>query len=138
MVGKFAMVEQVRIEHVDDQTVTFTTRSASKSGDRDECLRRRFTCPISEVYTHPITGAPPPVAMHPGAVGHLFLSSAGWATKSQEGYEIYGAGTPLARIKWPDNAAITEFLGDLMITPSSIVVHGTLDDQSKFVDIELL
>ena len=63
MIGKFGMVGQVKIERADDKTVTFTTRSASNSGDRDECLLRTFTCPISEISTQPFDGAPRPVAL---------------------------------------------------------------------------
>src|SRR5882762_347071 len=126
MGDEFGVVEQVQIEHADDKTVTFGTRSGSKSGDRDECLRRSFTCPIAEVWTQPIEGAPPPVAMQPGAVGTLFLSRAGWQTRSADGYPIYGAGTPIERIKWPDNAAGSQLVGALTVIPSSIVVHGTL------------
>lgn len=138
MAGKFALVGKVQIEKVDDRTVTFVTRSACKSGNRDECLRRTFTSPISEVWTQPIPGAPPPVAMRPGAVGNLYLSRAGLETRSPDGYQIYGVGTPLVRIKYPDEAAISQPLGELTITPSSIVVRGTLDGGREFHDIELL
>lgn len=138
MVGKFALVGKVEIEQVDDRTVTFATRSASRSGDRDECLRRAFTCPVSEVWAHPIAGAPAPVAMRPGAVGNLFLTSAGLEAKSHDGFQIYGFGTPLLPIKYPDNAAGAQLLGDLTVIPSSIVVHGTLRGGTRFHDIELL
>lgn len=137
MVGKYAMVEKVQIEKADDKTVTFATRSGSKSGHPDECLRRSFTCPVSEIWTKPITGAPPPVALSPGSVGNLFLSGAALDTRSAEGFPIYGAGTPLLRIKWPDNAAGAQLLGELTVIPSSIVVHGTLNG-TAFVDVELL
>lgn len=138
MAGKFAMVEKVQIEKVHENKVTFATRSGTKSGDRDECLRRTFTCPVSEVWTHPIAGAPAPVAMRPGAVGNLFLSGTGLQTKSADGYLIYGAGTPLLRIKYPDEAAISQLGGELSVIPSSIVVRGTLKDGGAFFDIELL
>lgn len=138
MTAQFGMVGQVRVDRVDDNSVTFTTRSASKTGDPDECLPRTFTCPLSEVSTQQFDGAPAPVAMEPGAVGPLFLSAAGWETRSDDGYQIYGAGTPIARIKYPDNGAILEFVGDLTIVPSSIVVHGRLKDGRTFFDLELL
>jgi hypothetical protein len=137
MVGKFAMVERVQIEEVNDKTVTFATRSGSKSGDRDECLRRTFTCPVSEIWTKPIDGAPAPVAMKPGAVGNLFLSETALETTTAEGFPIYGAGTPLLRVKWPDNAAGAQMLGELSVIPSSIVVRGTLQG-TEFVELELL
>ena len=138
MAGKFAMVEKVQIEKVDDNNVTFATRSGTNSEDRDECLRRTFTCPVSEVWTHRIAGAPAPVAMRPGAVGNLFLSSTALQTKSVDGYPIYGAGTPLLRNKFPDEAAVSQLGGELSVIPTSIVVHGTLRGGHTFFDIELL
>ncbi|HEY0482830.1 MAG TPA: hypothetical protein VGD37_35155 [Kofleriaceae bacterium] len=75
--------------------------------------------------------------MTPGAVGNLFLSSTGLETRTDDGFPIYGAGTPLLRIKWPDNAAGAQLLGELTVLPSSIVVHGTLHG-AAFVDIDLL
>jgi hypothetical protein len=138
MAGKYAMVEKVQIEKVDDKNVTFATRSGTRSGDRDECLRRTFTCPVSEVWTHPITGAPAPVAMQPGAVGNLFLSGNGLQTANSDGYPIYGIGTPLLRIKYPDEAAISQLGGELRVIPTSIVVHGTRDGGRSFFDVELL
>ncbi|HEX7844001.1 MAG TPA: hypothetical protein VF469_41285 [Kofleriaceae bacterium] len=76
--------------------------------------------------------------MRPGAVGNLFLSGTGLAAKSEDGYPIYGAGSPLLRIKFPDEAAISQLGGDLSVIPTSIVVHGTLEDGGPFFDIELL
>jgi hypothetical protein len=138
MTAHYGMVGQVRIEHVDDSTVTFTTRSASQSGDPDECLPRMFTCARTEVSTQLFEGAPAPVALVSGAVGPLFLTAVGWETRSDDGFHIYGHGTPLARIKFPDSGGLLEFVGDLMIIPSSIVVHGTLKGGREFVDLELL
>lgn len=138
MAGKFAMVDKVQIEKVDDNNVTFATRSGTNSGDPDECLRRTFTCPVSEVWTHSITGAPPPVALQPGAVGNLFLSGTGLQTKSADGYSIYGAGSPLLRLKWPDAAAISQLAGELSVVPTSIVVRGVPKDGGPFFDLELL
>jgi hypothetical protein len=138
MTGQYGMVPQVRIDRVDDMTVAFTTRSASRSGDADERLLRQFVCPLSEVATQPMPNAPAPVAMQAGAMGPLFLTAAGWQTKSADGYQLYGVGTPIARIKYPDDGAILEFAGDLAVVPSSIVVHGTLAGATGFVDIELL
>jgi hypothetical protein len=138
MAGKFAMVEKVQIEKVDDKNVTFATRSGTKSGDRDECLRRTFTCPVSEIWPHPIAGVPAPVAMRPGAVGNLFLSVTGLATRSADGYPIYGAGSSLLSPKLPDEAAIMPLGSELSVIPTSIVVHGTLKGGNTFFDIELL
>jgi hypothetical protein len=138
MSGNYGMVAQVKIETVDDKTVTFTTRSASKSGDPDERLLRAFTCPISEIYTQPIAGAPLPVPLTPGAEGPLYLSGAGWQITSDDGYQIYGAGTPIAQLKYPDDGAGLEFVGDLTVIPSSIVVRGMLKGGRTFFDFELL
>jgi hypothetical protein len=138
MSGNYGLVQQVKIERVNDSTVTFITRSASKSGNPDECLPRTFVCPLSEIYTQPIEGAPAPVALTPGAVGALYLSGAGWQITSVDGYQIYGAGTPVARLKYPDKGAVTELAGNLEIIPTSIVVHGVLKGQQAFVDLELL
>lgn len=138
MSGNYGLVQQVKIEAVNDSTVTFTTRSASKSGNPDECLPRTFVCPLSEIYTGHIDGAPAPVALTPGAVGALYLSAAGWQITSVDGYQIYGAGTPMARLKYPDKGAATELAGNLEIIPTSIVVHGVLEGQQVFFDLELL
>jgi hypothetical protein len=138
MTGQYGMIPQVRIDRVNDMTVAFTTRSASNSGNADECLLRQFVCPLSEVATRPMQGAPVPVAMQPGAMGPLFLTATGWQTRSVDGYQIYGVGTPIARTKYPDDGAILEFVGDLAVVPSSIVVHGTVAGSTGFVDIELL
>lgn len=138
MTAQYGMVGQVRIDRVDDNSVTFTTRSASLSGDPDECLPRSFTCARSETTTQQFEGAPEPVALEPGAIGPLFLTGTGWATVGADGYHIYGYGTPLARVKYPDNGGLLEFVGDLMIIPTSIVVRGTLKNSTEFVEIELL
>jgi hypothetical protein len=133
----YAIVEQVKIENIDDSTVSFTTRTASKSGDRDDCVRRTFAVPRPEVWSTPIDGAPPPVAMKPGAIGNLFLSQAGWQTASADGYKIYGAGTDQPPFKYPDRGAAPRFLGELIVIPSSIVIHAAIAGGSSFVDIDL-
>ena len=133
-----AMVQQVMIEAVDDTTVTFTTRSASNSGNPDDSLRRRFTVPVAEVWTAPINGAPPPVEMKPGAVGNLFLSRAGWAAVSADGRQIFGAGTDMAVFKWPWCAAPPRILSSLSVLPTSIVVRGHLAEATEFFELELL
>jgi hypothetical protein len=133
-----AMVQQVTIEAVDDQTVTFTTRSASNPGNLDDSLRRTFTVPVSEVWTTPIEGAPPPVELRPGAVGNLFLSRAGWEAVSADGRQIFGAGTDAAVFKWPWCAAPPRILCDLSVVPASVVVRGHLEGRAEFFEIELL
>src|SRR5882757_3523598 len=72
----FALVQQVEIEAVDGQTVTYSTRATPVGGSKtaDDQLRKTFVSPITEVWTAPIPGAPPPVAMVPGAIGNLYLS----------------------------------------------------------------
>ncbi len=138
MSGKYGLVAQVKIEQVNGGTVAFVTRSASNSGNPDECLPRTFHCPLSEIYTQPIPGAPTSVTLTPGATGALYLSAAGWQIKSDDGYQIYGAGTAIARLKYPDDGAGLEFVGELVVIPSSIVIHGTLKDSRAFLDFELL
>jgi hypothetical protein len=133
-----AMVQQVTIEAIDATTVTFSTRSASRTGNPDDSLRRRFTTPLAEVWTQPIAGAPPPVAMVPGATGTLFLSRAGWTATSPDGARIFGAGTPLPVFKWPWCAAPPRIVSQLAVVPTSIVVHGHLRGREDFVDVELL
>jgi len=133
-----AMVQQVTIDSVDDVTVTFTTRSASKSGDPDESLRRTFRCPRAEVWTTPIDGAPPPVELTPGAVGNLFLSRAGWEATSEDGHQIFGTGTEVAVFKWPWCAAPPRILSQLAVIPTSIVVRGHLAGDRALFDLELI
>src|SRR5512144_223979 len=87
---QFGIVPQVKIEGLTDTHVSFATRSASRSGDPHEALRRTFTVPRTEVHDMPIAGVPRPVVMRPGAVGPLFLSRAGWKTTSPDGFAIHG------------------------------------------------
>jgi hypothetical protein len=94
-----AMVAQVTIDSVDDTTVSFWTRSDSKTGDPNERLRRLFTVARSELWTAPIPGRPAPVELKPGATGPLYLSRAGWATKTPDGFQIFGASN--AQFKEP-------------------------------------
>ena len=134
--SSYAIVEQVRIERVDDKIVSFSTR-ARKSGLEDDFPRRTFTCSISEVWTAPITGAPPPVAMQPGAVGNLYLSRTGWATQTVDGYKIYSAtGEPT--FKYPDAAGAPRMVSLLSVIPSRIIVRGTLEGHTQVVEIDLL
>ncbi len=133
----FAALQEVTIEAVSDTSVTFATRSASLSGDRNECLRRQFTVPLDEVLVTPIAGAPPPVPMTPGASGTLFLSRTGWQATTPDGFGIFGADQ--AVFKWPLCAAVTtRFLCTLTVIPKSIIVRGHLRDDIAFHDIELL
>jgi len=135
----FAVLQQVTIKQVDQTKVSFAARSASLSGDTNECLLRVFTVPLSEVYTAPIPGAPPPVAMTPGATGNLFLSRAGWATTTPDGFGLFGALQ--ASFKWPECAGVTtRFATKLTVVPRSIVIRGHLQGQGepRFFDLELL
>jgi hypothetical protein len=135
--GTHAIVEQVKIEAVDGKTVSFATRTASKSGHADDCLLRRFTCPSSEVWAAPIPGAPPPVAMQPGATGNLFLSRAGWATPSIDGYQIFGADADPV-FKYPSGAAGRPAVNPLTVHPSRLVVRGAFEGTSTMLEIDLL
>lgn len=134
---KFGIVPQVKIEHVNDTSVSFATRSASRSGDRHEHLRRTFTVPLTEVHTTAVAGVPAPVAMRAGATGPLFLSRGGWATPSMDGFPIYGSDRALFKI--PDCAAAPmRLLSKLIVVPTSIAMRGHLESETEFFDIELL
>lgn len=133
----FGLVPQVKIIAVDDTRVSFATRSASQSGDAKESLLRTFTVPRTEVYTTPIPGAPASVAMQPGAIGPLYLSSEGWKTTTSDGFGIFGLNTEVE--KYPQNAAVpSPPLTKLTVVPTSIRVHGHLEGETAFFDIELL
>ena len=133
----FGLVPSVKITAVDDKTVSFATRSASRSGDERESLLRTFTVPRTEVYTAPIPGAPASVAMQPGAMGPLYLSSAGWKTTTSDGFGIFGARDVV--IKYPLEGAIPSApLTKLTVVPTSIRIHGQLEGKTAFFDIELL
>jgi hypothetical protein len=134
---KAASIKRVKIENVDDKHVTFLTRSASRTGDRHECLLRSFTVPRSEVYTAAIKGAPPPVELKKNKLGALYLSRAGWETTSDDGYAIFGKHA--ATFKIPDCAAAsTRMLTQLRVIPTSIVIRGHLEGAAEFFDLELL
>lgn len=134
---QFAIVQQVKIEGVTDTDVTFTTRSASRSGDPHECLRRTFTVPRTEVHEAPITGAPRPVEMKSGAMGPLFLSRTAWKTTTPDGFKIHGGER--AVFKWPLCAAApTRLLSKLTVVPTSVAIRGHLAGETDFLDIELL
>ncbi len=133
----FGLVPQVKIQTVGDKTVSFATRSASQSGDAKESLLRTFTVPLSEVYTAPIPGAPTAVAMQPGATGPLYLSREGWNTATPDGFRIHGADDVVD--KFPKDAAIpSPPLTRLDVVPTSIHIHGQLQGETAFFDIELL
>jgi len=133
----FGLVPQVKIEAVDDKNVSFATRSASRSGDAKESLLRTFQVPLTEVYTTPIPGAPKAVEMRPGATGPLYLSREGWETETRDGFGIYGADRVSA--KYPNEAAIpSPPLTRLIVVPTSICIHGQLQGETAFFDIELL
>lgn len=136
--GNYAIVEQVKIERIDGPNVSFAARTASKTGRADDCLLRTFTCPVNEVWTAPINGAPAPVAMQPGATGCLFLSRAGWTVRSADGYALFGADTDLPVFKFPDSAAAPRMIGALTVIPSRIVVRGTPEGGATAVELDLL
>jgi hypothetical protein len=132
-----ASVKQVKIESVDDRSVTFSTRSASRTGDPHECLRRKFTVPRAEVHTTPGKGVPQPVELKKGKTGRLYLTRAGWGTKSADGFQIHGMED--AQFKYPNCAAATQrLLTNLSVVPTSILVRGHLENETEFFDIELI
>jgi hypothetical protein len=133
---RFAIV-QATIEKVDDNAVTFSARATTAFGGTDLNLRKTFTVPRSEIYTESISGAPAPVAMTPGATGSLYLSRAGWASATADGFTLFGAHTAI--FKWPECAGIaTPVLTKLSVIPTSIVVRGHLEGATECFDLELL
>jgi hypothetical protein len=127
----------VTIDAVTARTVTFRARSASKTGDANECLLRQYTVPLEQIYVKPIAGAPDAVPLMPGASGNLFLSREGWQTLDDEGFGIYGIDH--ASFKWPlCGAAPSRVLSALHVVPTSIVVHGHLEGGDTFFELELL
>jgi hypothetical protein len=133
----FGVLSEVTIQEVTDTSVSFSARSASQSGGSDESLLRTFTVPLTEVYATPIVGAPVPVQMAPGAIGSLFLSREGWKATTPDGFGIYGADQAI--FKWPLCAAApARLLSQLAIVPTSISVHGHLQGETAFFDLELV
>jgi hypothetical protein len=133
----FGLVPQVKIQAVDDKNVSFSTRSASKSGDAKEALLRTFTVPRTEVYTAPIPGAPTSVKVESGATGPLYLSLEGWKVTTPDGFGIYGANRTFG--KFPNEGALPAApLTRLIVVPTSICISGHLEGETEFFDIELL
>jgi hypothetical protein len=130
-------VKQVKIESVNDTHVAFSTRSASRTGDPHECLRRTFTVPRAEVHTTPGKGVPQPVELKKGKTGPLYLTRAGWATKSVDGFQIHGSED--VQLKAPVCAGGTpRLLTNLSVVPASILIRGHLEDDTEFFNIELI
>jgi hypothetical protein len=133
----FALVQQVQIEAVDDHSVTFSTRATPVAGaaTAEDDQRKTFSVPRTEVWTRPIAGAPPSVAMEPGAIGNLYLSRAGWQTTTPDGFQIFGAGTEHALFKYPWCAAGPRMLAHLSVVPTSIMVRGRLAGRSVAIEL---
>lgn len=133
-----AMVPQVTIESVDAQSVSFWTRSDSKTGDPAERRRRLFTVAVTEVWTRPIPGQPAPVAMKRGATGPLYLSRAGWQTTTPDGYHILGAGTDAVTFKFPECLGTGPLQASLVVIPSQLMVKGYEEGKDALMQIDLL
>lgn len=131
-------VAQVTIATVDNQAVSFWTRSASKSGDPAECLRRLFSVARSQLWTDVISGQPAAVALTPGASGPLYLTEDGWKVTSADGFRIYGADTSANVLKLPSCLGVTEEKQTLTVIPSKVVVQGYPSGQQTLVEIDLL
>jgi hypothetical protein len=131
-----AMVPQVTIESVDEATVSFWTRSGSKTGDPNERLRRLFTVPLSELWTAPIQGRPVAVELKAGATGPLYLSRAGWDTTTADGFQIFGAAN--AVFKEPLCLGAEVFHDHLTVIPSKLLVHGFVEGEAEPIQIDLL
>jgi hypothetical protein len=132
------MVQQVTIESVDSQTVSFWTRSDSKTGDPNERLRRLFTVPLTEVWTAPIPGQPPAVELKPGASGPLYLSRTGWQTTTPDGFQISGAGTDAVSFKFPECLGPGPFQDSLRVIPRELIVTGYPEGKQELFQIDLL
>jgi hypothetical protein len=133
-----AMVSQVTIDKVDDQVVSFWTRSDSKTGDPNERLRRLFTVPLKELWTAPIPNAPLPVALSPGATGPLYLSRTGWETTTADGFQIFGAGSDQVEFKFPVCLAESLVQDRLEVIPTKVEVQGYPEGKHELVVIDLL
>jgi hypothetical protein len=131
-----AMVPQVTIESVDATTVSFWTRSGTRTGDPNERLRRLFKVARSELWTAPIPGQPPSVDLVPGATGPLYLSRAGWETTSQDGFQISGAAN--AQFKFPDCLGAGPMHDELSVIPHRLLVHGFVEGRPEPIQIDLL
>jgi hypothetical protein len=136
----FALVQQVKIEAVDEREVTFSTRATPAHGAHgaDDNLRKTFVVARAEVWAQPIAGAPPAVALVAGAIGNLYLSREGWQALSPDGFRVFGAGTELPMFKYPWCAAGPRILANLSVVPTSIVVRGQLAGSGEPVAIELI
>lgn len=132
------MIAQVTIDSVDDQSVSFWTRSDSKTGDPNERLRRLFTVPVSEVWTAPIPGQLAPVAMTSGASGPLYLSKTGWQATTPDGFPILGAGTDAVVFKYPECLASGPLQASLVVIPSQLLVKGYEEGKAEPFQIDLL
>jgi hypothetical protein len=131
-----AAINQVKIESVNDSAVTFSTRSASHTGDPQECLLRSYTVSRSEVHTEPMQGMPPSVPLIKGKVGPLYLSRVGWNAVSADGYQLHGREH--VQFKLPNcAAAAARLLTRLRVIPTSIVVRGHIQGTTEFFDLEL-
>jgi hypothetical protein len=131
-----AMVPQVTIESVDATTVSFWTRSGSKTGDPNERLRRLFTVPRSELWMAPVPGLPTQVELKPGATGPLYLSRTGWEAATSDGFQIFGAEN--AQFKFPDCLGAGPLHDKLAVIPRELLVHGFVDGQAEAIRIDLL
>ena len=131
-----ALVPQVTIQSVDATTVSFWTRSDSRTGDPNERLRRLFKVARSELWTAPIPGQPASVDLVPGATGPLYLSRAGWEMASQDGFQIFGVAN--AQFKFPDCLGAGPMHDELSVIPHRVMIHGFVDDQSELIEIDLL
>lgn len=134
----YAMVPQVTIESVDAQSVSFWTRSDSKTGDPNERRRRLFKVAVTEVWTAPIPGQMAPVVMKPGATGPLYLSRTGWQTTTPDGFHILGAGTDAVVFKFPECLAAGPLQTSLVVIPSELVVRGYEEGKDELLQIDLL
>lgn len=137
---RYAIVEQVMIDRVEEDKVGFFTR-ADGEGD-DDRLRRHFTAKLVDILADAPDQAPPAVELRAGAVGNLYLSKEGWKIRSddQERRPIYGAERPgFVTFKWPQCAAAPlRFISNLRVIAERIVVRGVAaGTPGRVVEIDL-
>jgi len=117
----YAIVEQVQIEAVDENTVTFATRAQDGS-------RRSFTVGVADI----LRDAPTSVLLEVGRIGDLYLSENGWRVTANDGSGllIYGAGDDqIMEFKYPEYAGAMAYYSPKAVSPQKIIIKGLYKDR---------
>jgi hypothetical protein len=127
----YAMLQQVEIDEVTPDKISFFTRSSLET-------RERFTVQAKDVWAVPPAQTPKAVKLQKGAVGNLYMTRAGWAAKAANGATIYEAGNDeVVLFKWPQCKPYRT-IEDLDVVPSSIVVTGAAKNGQQKIKMDLL